>query len=187
MTFIGEYYIDEAICSRLIDLFENSSHKGPGKTFSGARVVVDTNVKDSTDVRFDPETFGHCPKLASEYFQALATCAQQYEQEYEYLQHTGQLRVVETPILQHYAPGQGYKKFHFERGSKDTASRYLTFMTYLNTVTDRGGTEFYYQKLVHEAKTGKTLIWPVDWTHTHRGVVSPTQDKYIITGWFNLV
>jgi len=63
----------------------------------------------------------------------------------------------------------------------------LTFMTYLNTVIDRGGTEFYYQKLVHEAKTGKTLIWPVDWTHTHRGVVSPTQDKYIITGWFNLV
>ena len=187
MTFIGEYYIDEAICSRLIELFQKSPLKNPGKTFHNARIVVDTDVKDSTDVRFDSKAFGHCPELAAAYFQALASCAQQYEQEYKYLQHTDQLRVVETPILQHYAPGQGYKKFHFERGSKDTATRYLTFMTYLNTVTDQGGTEFYYQKLVHEAKVGKTLLWPVDWTHTHRGVVSPTQDKYIITGWFNLV
>ena len=186
MTFIGEYYIDEAICSRLIDLFKKSANKSPGKSFDGGRVVVDTNVKDSTDVRFDPETFGHCPELANAYFEALASCACQYEQEYQYLQHTGPLRIVETPILQHYAPGQGYKRFHFERGSKETATRYVAFMTYLNTVTDQGGTEFYYQKLVHEAKVGKTLLWPVDWTHTHRGVVSPTQDKYIITGWFNL-
>jgi hypothetical protein len=58
-------------------------------------------------------------------------------------------------------------------------------MTYLNDVEDGGGTEFLNQKLVVHAKKGKTLIWPADWTHTHRGVVSPTQEKYIITGWLN--
>ena len=30
-----------------------------------------------------------------------------------------------------------------------------------------------------------TVIWPVDWTYTHRGIVSPTETKYIATGWFN--
>jgi len=30
-----------------------------------------------------------------------------------------------------------------------------------------------------------TLIWPTDWTFTHRGVPSLTEEKYIVTGWFN--
>ncbi|MBV8379301.1 MAG: 2OG-Fe(II) oxygenase [Paucibacter sp.] len=186
MTFIGEYYIDEAICGRLIKLFESSQSKAPGKSFRGTQAVVDKNIKDSTDVLFNQEALRHNPQLAQDYYGALANCAQQYEQEYTFLQHTDQLRIVESPILQHYAPGQGYKQFHFERGSMSTAARYLAFMTYLNTVTDQGGTEFYYQKLVHQPKVGKTLIWPVDWTHTHRGVISPTQDKFIVTGWFSL-
>jgi len=32
-----------------------------------------------------------------------------------------------------------------------------------------------------------TVIWPADFTHTHRGIVSKTQEKYIATGWYNLV
>jgi len=30
---------------------------------------------------------------------------------------------------------------------------------------------------------GKVIIFPADWTFTHRGIVSKTQTKYIITGW----
>ena len=59
------------------------------------------------------------------------------------------------------------------------------FMTYLNDVTDAGQTEFKIQKRKVNARRGKTLIWPVDWTHTHRGIVSPTQSKYIVGGWFS--
>ena len=50
---------------------------------------------------------------------------------------------------------------------------------------DQGGTEFYYQNMTIQPKKGLTVIWPADWTHTHRGIVSPTQEKYIITGWFS--
>ena len=60
-------------------------------------------------------------------------------------------------------------------------------MTYLNDVTDGGETEFYHQQLKIKAERGKTLIWPVDWTYTHRGVVSNTQEKYIITGWYDFL
>jgi hypothetical protein len=65
------------------------------------------------------------------------------------------------------------------------AARHLVFMTYLNDVTDAGGTEFLYQGITVQPRKGLTLIWPADWTHHHRGVVSPTQEKYIITGWFS--
>ena len=62
--------------------------------------------------------------------------------------------------------------------------RSLVFMTYLNDVED-GGTEFLYQNLTIPAKKGLTLIWPAFFTHTHKGQISKTKEKYIVTGWFN--
>lgn len=67
----------------------------------------------------------------------------------------------------------------------ETTTRMLVWMTYLNDVTDGGGTKFIYQDETVQARKGRTLIWPSDFTHTHVGVVSPAQDKYIITGWLN--
>ena len=58
-------------------------------------------------------------------------------------------------------------------------------MTYLNDVTDAGGTEFFHQDTTVTPRKGLTLIWPSDWTFTHRGVPSPTQEKIVTTGWFN--
>jgi len=101
------------------------------------------------------------------------------------LKQVGKFRVTESPAIQHYRPGGGFKMPHFERGGYATATRMLVWMTYLNDVTDGGGTHFVYQKHTFEAKKGRTLIWPSDFTHTHAGVVSPNQHKYIITGWMN--
>ena len=62
----------------------------------------------------------------------------------------------------------------------------LVFMTYLNTCK-KAGTMFYYQKKTFECKIGQTLIWPAQWTHTHKGVISNKETKYIITGWWSYV
>ena len=59
-------------------------------------------------------------------------------------------------------------------------------MTYLNDVDD-GGTEFLYQKITIPAKKGLTIVWPTQWTHTHRGQISHTKEKRIITGWYNFI
>jgi hypothetical protein len=58
-------------------------------------------------------------------------------------------------------------------------------MTYLNDVNDGGETHFYHQELKVQPRKGLTLIWPADWTYTHRGIASPTEDKYIVTGWYS--
>ena len=60
-------------------------------------------------------------------------------------------------------------------------------MTYLNDVTDEGGTEWMYQDVKLDARKGLSVIWPSDFTHTHRGIVSPTQEKWIATGWFSYI
>jgi hypothetical protein len=57
-------------------------------------------------------------------------------------------------------------------------------MIYLNDVTEGGETEFYYQQHFETPEQGKLIIWPSDWTYLHRGIPSPTQVKYILTGWF---
>ena len=95
--------------------------------------------------------------------------------------------MISEPVqIQYYEPYDGYRAIHTERDGNDvTMKRHLVFMTYLNTVEDGGGTEFIYQRHKYKAVKGKTLIWPTDWTHTHRGLVSPTEDKHIITGWYS--
>ena len=60
-------------------------------------------------------------------------------------------------------------------------------MTYLNDVEDGGETQWLYQGRQFKPKKGLTAIWPTDFTHTHRGVVSPTQRKTIATGWFSFL
>ena len=80
-------------------------------------------------------------------------------------------------------PGEGFLKFHFENQYPKLHTRHLVFMTYLNNVDKGGETEFLYQNVKFKPKKGLTLIWPTDWTHTHRGCPCK-KTKYIITGWY---
>ena len=89
--------------------------------------------------------------------------------------------------MQRFLPGEGYHKFHCERASWETRNRVGVWMIYLNDVHDRGWTEFFYQQHFEKPKVGKIVCWPSDFTHTHRGIVSPTEVKYILTGWFTFI
>ena len=59
-------------------------------------------------------------------------------------------------------------------------------MTYLNNVEEGGTTDFLYYDLSIKPEIGKTLIWPAEWTHAHRGDIVNKGLKYIITGWLHL-
>ena len=63
--------------------------------------------------------------------------------------------------------------------------RILAWMIYLNDVTDGGHTAFPTQNKKFQPRRGDVLSWPAYFTHPHRGIVSKTQTKYIITGWYN--
>ena len=105
---------------------------------------------------------------------------------YKFCNHSDKFNITERVNLQKYPIGGGFKLFHFERMSRSSIKRYLVFMTYLNDVED-GGTEFFYQKHKTPAKKGLTLIWPSEWTHTHKGIISKKKEKIIITGWYSFI
>ena len=185
-NFIGYYQIDDlTICDDVIDYWKASDKKVPGLSYLPDGVtIIDAEWKDSTDVLVPMDEID---PLLTRYVDQLGNAIENYKEEFPWSVSYGSWKITEGVNIQHYNPGGGFKIWHCERGSAllPVSTRHLAWMTYLNDVSDGGGTEFYHQDLIVQAKKGLTLIWPVDWTYTHRGVISPTEEKYIITGWFN--
>ena len=179
-TFIKEFNFSEddmSICDGLIEYHNNNiEYKKMGKSIGA------NEMKKSTDVTVFPASQNPFVLM---YKKLLFGYVREYNASYD--NPLAELTIADGFNIQHYKPGEGYLNWHSERSIHLTHQRALTFMTYLNDVEDGGGTEFKYQGLRHNAKKGKTLIWPSDFTHTHRGQKSETQEKYITTGWFNHV
>jgi prolyl 4-hydroxylase len=181
-SFIGGWYIDPKICDNIINYFVNSKRKTKGKIYGrNNELVVDLDYKSSTDIGLNAND-----SLFDDYNEQLILCIKKYMERYIetknlYVSYSSS---VEHYNIQKYLPGEGFKNWHCERSQAN--NRCLVFMTYLNDVKD-GGTYFKYQNLLTKAKKGLTLIWPSDFTHTHKGQISKKTTKYIVTGWFNFL
>jgi len=187
LNFIGEYFLENTnICDDLISVFKSNTLSRPGTLTGPSGSVVDTSKKDSTDLIIN-DVYQY-PELKI-YLEELQTVTDQYKSQFKFCDFYAPWGITSSINIQHYAPGQGYHAWHTERGGPETDinTRHLAWMTYLNDVEDAGETEFYYQNKKVKPKKGLTLIWPADWTYTHRGITSPTEEKYIITGWYNYI
>ena len=185
MNFIGQWFLEnKKVCDDLIDFYERSDNKQPGTTLSNP-VLEDR--KKSTDLGIFPGD--HIIPEVYNYLIELNKICEKYKKQYEFCNLTADWCISDGFNIQHYKPTEGFYAWHCERESKKhpESSRHLVWMTYLNDVTDGGETEWFYQNLKIKPQKGLTVIWPTDWTHTHRGIPSPTQEKYIITGWYNYV
>jgi len=103
----------------------------------------------------------------------------------DYMRFLYRLGPIQT---QKYAAGVGnYNYWHCEvypqAPHNEPLHRTLLFMFYLNDVTEGGQTEFYYQNKAISPKAGRMVIAPAYFTHTHRGCVPVSNDKYILTSW----
>jgi hypothetical protein len=179
-SFIFQDYLqDLSICDELIQYYKNSDKKTEGKSSVG----IDHNVKKSTEISVD----NFDEPIVKNYLGQLQVICNKYIKTYKFCNEYGAWDIMEGFNIQHYKPNEGYFTWHCERGNavEPFNNRHLVWMTYLNDVDDEGETEFYYQGLKVKPKKGLTLIWVADWTHTHRGITSPTQEKYIATGWYS--
>lgn len=179
-TFIYTFQIDTAVCDDLIQYHkDNTEYKSEGSFGQGGS--VDKDVKDSIDVAFFNSSNN---PVIKKYFNELQQGYIDYTKKYN-IEHL-RISTEEAHNIQYYPPGGGFKQWHWERHN-DSKSRQLVYMTYLNDVTDGGGTEWLYQDVKLNAQKGMSVIWPADFAFTHRGIVSPTQEKWIATGWFSYI
>ncbi|MCE9678722.1 2OG-Fe(II) oxygenase [Shewanella sp. AS1] len=81
----------------------------------------------------------------------------------------------------------GYPHWHSEQfpqlGHNEALHRVVLYMYYLNDVAEGGETEFFYQGRKVQPKKGTMVIAPAGFTHSHRGNMPVSNDKYIATSW----
>ena len=179
--FVGVWdCVPNKLCRSIIKDHQSSPFRGAGR--SGYR--YNPANKKSIDISVGEENLcdAHIETLS-----VIKQCLDDYGSIWPDSMDVERFAIVERFNVQQYLPNGGYYARHSERQGPRSSHRHLVFMVYLNTVTDGGGTAFPNQDLVVDAVAGRVVIWPSDWTHSHYGIVSPTQEKFIMTGWYSYV
>ena len=184
-NFIGCWNLNEKnLCSEIIDLFEkNKILQKRGTTALG----VDEKLKKSIDITIQPKDLNKDEfKVLKKYVKRLFECYQDYKILWPFLDKTFASLDIPAFNIQKYEKGGHFASIHCERGSIPHMHRVFAWMTYLNDVDSGGETYFEHFNLKIKPEIGKTLIWPAEWTHAHKGEILNTGLKYIITGWMHL-
>lgn len=186
--YIKENALSTNECNAIITRFEESKHLHISGKVGECR--EDISVKKSTDIGLINERWVEWSDVLSPLLAALTNGTEEYKEKYTFEDGFGvnSLRdwtIIQPPNIQKYLPGEGFYQWHCENDGLNV-NRVLAWMFYLNTCED-AGTEFKFQNMVTQCKQGSLLIWPAYWTHFHRGIVSNTDTKYIVTGWFDFV
>lgn len=182
--FFGVYQISDNIVEGLLDFYDKSPNKVRGDSLTTDVKRSKLASKSSTDVIINNELMSDI-RIES-YTNVLSDMMRDYMKTYPSIGTGGwELGITEDFNIQRYQPGEGFFDWHYERNPfPPYNNRALVFMTYLNDVED-AGTHFMYQKITTECKKGVTVIWPADWTYTHKGQISKEHEKTIITGWIS--
>jgi hypothetical protein len=178
---IFEDAVNVEACSEIIKLFDywkvrkHTYSRGDKSIADDEQLNVDPTGANSVDLFFEGA-------LGSFVTPALSACYDKYCDKYAALQKA-QPHTFFQSKLQKTLPSQGYHTWHFENDGYQYRHRLTAFMLYLNDVEDGGETEFLYESVRIKPKAGTILIFPVSYTHTHRGNPPLSGEKYILTGW----
>jgi len=176
-NFIEQYTIPHNICDFFIKYHQNNKeYKRQGLVGEG---VLNKDIKNSLDVYFFNENID--PTIQN-FFLLLSKSVISYMAKYS-IKHA--LYTEKTNTIQYYKKGEGYRARHYERSDLQSTQRQLVYMLYCNTLK-KGGTSFPFQNKTLQAHKGKLFIWPSDFTHPHQGVISNDEEKYIVTGVFEI-
>lgn len=173
---VYENSLNPDTCDQMVTIFENHDMKHPGETFEG----VSLNMKITTDL--------HSFHWGRENKELDNLIAQELTRKLN--QYFRDVNVPPIPNLkdtgyqiQKYDKNVGLYHYHHDFiVSPDCSFRVLTFLWYLNDVSEGGETEFQNLLLITPQK-GKLVLFPSTWTYPHRGKMPLSNDKYIMTGW----
>ena len=151
---------------------------------SGAKVIIwdiDSKMLEKATKDLNNPKY-YCLKS---YIGELHKCYLEYQKEWLFLKSILKNIHIGSFNIQKYSPGDHFSKPHSERTSLSGLHRLFAWMTYLNDVDDGGQTNFNHYGIKIKPETGKTLIWPAEWTHAHTGEILKSGKKYIVTGWMH--
>jgi hypothetical protein len=180
-NFICGWYLDNnSICDEIIKKYNNFLPKN--------QYISDDN-KKYDNKKIIECTLNNEDELIDTYIEeVLLPTTHNYVSKYPSCNIFDSWAIKENVTFQKYEKGHHHNRWHCERGSAKFPfnARHLSFMTYLNTVSESGETEFYHQNTLIKPEKGLTLIWPTDWTFTLKHNVT-YEEKYVIKGFFSFL
>ncbi len=190
-NFIGTFdnVFDEQYCKSIIDHFEklNNFHRVKKR----ADITGQSAMEQQTDVYYpllenDSSFISANEVMLQEFNIKLQECYKLYTKKYPVLETMERHRLNLDVKLQKTIPGEGYHIWHCEHNGVAFGKRMFLVILYLNEVTG-GETEFLYQHKRIAPKTGRLMICPSGFTHTHRGNPPLEGCKYILNGWIEFI
>ena len=182
--FIGAWNLeDDDLCKEIINFFEeNKNLQRDGVSGSGKNLEI----KKTTDIVVNANDLKNEKfKCLNKYIINLFESFKDYQNQWPFLKTLFKELHIGKFNIQKYSSGGHFAKVHTERSSISSSHRLFAWMTYLNNVEDGGTTHFSHYNIEIKPETGKTLIWPAEWTHAHNGKILNSGVKYIVTGWMH--
>jgi hypothetical protein len=174
---VYENAVSDEWCDKIIAFFENNSKdiipRATDKFGPGSLGVRDSSI------------FLHDEDFINEFNTSFGKVFSIYNYKYPYIPPN--IGISEYK-LQKTLPTEGFHPYHIEQGSTPSAvKRVGVYTVYLNDVEEGGETEFLYQLKRLKPKKGTICIFPAGYTHAHRGNTPFSGEKYIMTGWLEIM
>ena len=126
--------LSKEVCEKFIENFETSPLINKGYTYSNGKIAVIPEIKSSSDINFNSNFIYH--PVWGDLLKRLISNIEEEVHEYVLKFSEGLYNISEfklDPIfnIQRYHPGEGYHKFHCERGadSKNLKRSVICFVT----------------------------------------------------------
>lgn len=166
-------------CQKCIQKFQEDDNKDIGKTGGG----LNLDVKRSTDLLIS--SFDEWAEEDTVFYQSLSKHLTEYVDKWgDWSLANAGTQFKDTGYQIQETKPKDFYSWHndFSWRNMDMSPRYLTFIWYLNDVTEDGYTEFIDGTKI-QPEEGKLIIFPATWTYMHRGFPPKSETKYLCTGW----
>lgn len=174
---VEENVLDENVCKKLIEYFD--THEPLHERVDNDKIPNFTQLNFTINSKENEEIENLHHYLISKTF----------EYRDKYYAHVGrdcfpkEHQFEQFRIKKYQANTEDQFDTHIDVTDHSSAKRFLSFMWYLNDVEDGGETEF--ADILIKPQCGKLLIFPPLWLFPHKGHISRSNDKYILSTYLH--
>ena len=188
--YINRNSLSSDICKDIIEIYEKTQNKHRAMTIGGLNEDVLSALQCPSHNITDDEWPTIHSFLLQELTNNLKTYAKVLDSQigdgniYRHMKDDLKLIYNEFHINKYESNNGGKYDYHTDRyfNKEMNEERHITFIWYLNDVTEGGETEIN-GNIKIKPETGKLLLFPSTWTYPHCSRPTISNDKYAIVGW----
>ena len=180
-------HIDKDFCKHIIQKFELDNRVKPGVSGFGYK----PDLKKSYDLYLNHKATPDWNNEMNYLYNKLEPSIDMYLQKHYYPYTKGLYKPYDSGLqIQRSSAGDKFSYdwhsddfFEYDKNNNEIGYRIITFIWYLNDISECGETEFYEGTKI-KPEEGKLILFPSTWDYNHKGHVPKYGNKYICTGWF---